>query len=113
MSWLTQFQGFLFAALAFAWTAAPLLIWVISLVGVLVSASAFHSLRFAHLAILQLNDQWASNKPADYEGPGVIGYMTLKPSQRYDKFIPWLFLPWLFVVSWITIVGIQLSQHLT
>jgi hypothetical protein len=86
MTWFCTIQGLLWAALAISWqlNGPWILACILSVVGVLVSASSYLAFRASLRAIDAQREWWDSNKPSDYKGPDVIGR---RPD---DSSIPWM-----------------------
>lgn len=107
ITWLSTLHGLLFAALSFAWdnNNAQALVFVFSVLGILISISAFSVLHAASGAISNLADWWEAHKPAGYDGPGVIGWRTKRPWQK--ALYPWNMLPILFTFVWLAVIGIN------
>ena len=99
VSWLLTIQGFLFAALAFTWEDARVLVPVIAGVGVFVSFSIGIVIRYGSAAIGKLNKDWEGNKPPNYDGPDIMGHVSTANWER--PFRPWRFLPVLFAFAWV------------
>jgi hypothetical protein len=80
-TWLCQIQGFLFAALAFAWKepTANYLVLLLCLLGISVAITTWSSLRAVSLGVTRMLNWWDMNKLADYSGPDV-----------YARRLPWL-----------------------
>jgi hypothetical protein len=108
ISWMTTLQGLLFAALGFAWREGRDVIYVLGCMGIAIAISTLASLRIASFAEERLLDQWDDNKPDDYNGPDVIGYRTDGKLLWYLQ--PWRLLPVLFVISWLTVMIINLKR---
>ena len=106
ITWLSTLQGLLFAALGFAWDKhdAQVLVFIISIIGIVISISSITVLRAASGAISDLADWWENNKPEDYQGPGVIGRRTTKSWQRL--LYPWNLLPVLFTFAWLLVLAV-------
>ena len=110
LSWLCQIQGFLFAALAFAWKdpTAGQIIFLICLIGALVAASSYYGLNRVEMAVASLRIWWENNKAPDYFGPDIIGRSPDKKSIPFLR--PWTFLPTLFFVAWTLIAYFKLTD---
>ncbi len=110
ITWLLTVEGFLLAALGFAWEKkdAPLLVPTLSLVGIVVALSAWLMLHLGTRAINRLRNWWHAECPKRWyrgrlidKGPDVVGYWSRKwyaycllPSQVF---------PVLFLVVWVLI----------
>jgi len=102
ITWLVTLQGLLFAALGFAWKDGRELIPILSLLGMLTSASTLSVLILAHRAFESLLKDWDSHKSADYDGPNVIGYRSKSKILMLSR--PWFSLPFLFILGWIFVI---------
>jgi hypothetical protein len=103
MSWVSAFNGFLFAATAFAWDKSSVLVAVLAILGIAVSLLSGAALLAANSAFRGLYAWWQENKPADYTGPDVIGLpprYSGKPG-RWLNF--WSVIPVLFACAWVII----------
>jgi hypothetical protein len=104
ITWLVTIQGLLFAALGFAWDKKDTkgLITIFSLLGMMVSLSAWTSLNISNQARHELVRWWDANKPPDYQGPDVIGIRAFgKGSERLR---PWRLLPFIFISGWMFVL---------
>ncbi len=103
MTWISAFNGFLFAGISFAWDKSCVLVTVLAFLGMAISLSSAASLLAANRAFRELYDWWQKKKPADYDGPDVIG---LPP--RYKAGVgawlnPWSIVPFLSAGAWLII----------
>jgi len=110
MSWVSAFNGLLFAATAFAWDTSRVLVVVLAILGIAVSLLSGAALLAANRAFRALYAWWQDNKPADYTGPDVIG---LPP--RYKEWPgrwlnPWSIIPVLFACAWCIIALTRLMS---
>jgi hypothetical protein len=99
-TWLATLHGLLFAALGFAWdkpAAAPL-IGVFCFLGVALCALSLVGFVAGSLAVSRLYHWWETHRPADYQGPDIVG---LPPKTRWAN--PWNLLPVLFGLAWIAV----------
>jgi hypothetical protein len=102
MSWFLTLQGFLFAALAFAWNEDAELIVVLSVIGILSSLSVGILLRYGILAMKRLEEGLRTDGQERVIGrgysetPGIIVFL-----------LPWHFLPILFVGAWVAVIVIR------
>lgn len=105
-SWLMGSQSFLFAALGIVWEKSPFVAGVISLVGVVTCASIGGSLLANTAAVRRICSEWAKRRPAEYDGPGVIGLRSAEDPHRWARRLyPWHVLPWVLLASWLAILG--------
>jgi hypothetical protein len=104
LTWMMQMNGFLFAALAFAWRDSTQLVPVLAALGITTSLSIMRSLYIAHSVCNALADQWEKNKHSEYQGPGVIGHQTKK--MLWSWTLPWFSLPFLLALSWVVVLGV-------
>lgn len=102
MNWFLTLQGFLFAAMAFAWDKGVALIVVLSIIGSLSSLSIGILLRYGILAIKQLEEaaRTDSHEP-------VIGRGYRQTSAVMHSLLPWHFLPILFGFAWAALIVIR------
>jgi hypothetical protein len=119
ITWLSQLQGLLFAALGFSWDNqdAHLLVYCLCLLGSLIALSSLVTLASGDEAINNTLYWWDIHKPIDYFGPDVIGLTSNGIGNRnplYLRFFsirfkankmiyPWYVLPRLFIGAWIAI----------
>jgi hypothetical protein len=108
-TWLATLQGLLLAALGFAWKDAKELVLCLVVLGVGSSISSLAILWRSQEAIKGLKQQWDRNKPQDYSGPDVIGFIP--NIRRFELVLPWLFLPVLFIAAWLAVLMIHLLRH--
>lgn len=109
LGWLIQIQGLLFAALAFAWRAAPKpLTALIALMGIATAVSLSTALSLYSPAIRGLRTWWHDHRPdGTMEGPDVIGYWS--PSRRVEWYLrPWRALPCIFIAGWVGVLIVLL-----
>ena len=104
LTWLAQLQGFLFAALGFAWEKASVLVPGLVVVGIVTALSVHAACLFSGKAVDGLRKEWDANRPTPYDGPDVIGYRADNEGWFLGRFLPWIVLPWLFALVWICIV---------
>ena len=100
LSWLCQIQGFLFAALSFAWEKDPKLVPLFATMGIAVAVLAFNSLITATAALNRIRRSWSKLKSKDYGGPDVFGLYPEKPTILTFACSENM-LPIVFVVGWI------------
>ncbi|SAL08093.1 hypothetical protein AWB81_08587 [Caballeronia arationis] len=78
LSWLGSLEGFLFAALGFAWDKEGSLVVTISMLGLTVALLVFVATISTALAILSLQKYWNEQRPQDHQGPGVSGFFPTR-----------------------------------
>jgi hypothetical protein len=97
-------QGLLFSALAFAWDKpqAKLLVYLLCALGASIAMVTLVALVGSTQAMKRLFEWWEANKPANYDGPGVMGLPL--PGLTFLRYLgPWLFFPVIFVLAWATV----------
>jgi hypothetical protein len=106
-TWLATLQGLLFAALGFAWDkkGAEPLIAVFCFLGVAISILSLLGFVSVSMAVHRLHDWWQAHRPADYQGPDVVG---LPPRTRWAN--PWNALPLLFGLAWLAVAWINWAR---
>lgn len=125
LGWMLTATGFLFTALAFAWDSADSLplVYVIAVVGLLVSVSTLVGLHTNQLAIADLRDRFAqhaaelqaSGAVPDGAEPPVVGMSDLRLRQhgllRHDgirwlfrALYPWRFIPAVIALAWLAVM---------
>jgi len=104
LTWMMQLNGFLFAALAFAWRDSKQLVPVLAALGISTSMSIMRSLYIAHGVCNALADRWAENKHPQYQGPGVIGHQT--KGRLCSWTLPWFSLPFLLALAWFVVLAV-------
>ena len=86
ITWLSQLQGLLFAALGFAWDKpdAHFLIYCFCIIGALFALTSLIALASSDEAINRTIAWWDVNKPKDYHGPDItVSYTHLTlPTKR-------------------------------
>lgn len=102
MGWFLTLQGFLFAALAFAWDEDAELIVVLSVIGILSSLSVGILLRYGILAMKRLEEDL---RPDSQER--VIGRKYSETPAIILFLLPWHLLPLLFIGAWIAVIFIR------
>jgi len=105
LNWFLTIQGLLLAALGFAWDKqdAHALVIVFCILAILVSLSAWSSLRLTDAAYEDLHNWWESHKPKNYDGPPIVGH---RAEYKFIFWIlrPWRILPWVFTLGWLIIL---------
>lgn len=100
ITWFSMLQGLLFAALAFSLDVedAAIFVYLLSLLGTVLSISTFYSIQSGLTAIKTLRGWWDENKSMDYNGPDVIGR---RPDSKSIPFLrPYVVFPICFIVAW-------------
>lgn len=99
LSWLGSFQGFLLAALAFAWGKSEDLVKMFCLLGVAVSFLILIGLVAAVWGLKSIHDQWSDVRRDGYTGPNICGfYPNRHKLTLYTS--PELLLPVVFGAAW-------------
>ena len=117
LGWLFALNGFLFAALGFAWNSsdATALVIVVSIVGVVVAISGIASMRASALAVRSLAGLPALQQH-DGPEPPVIALRSddLRRSGRFGRYIPllypWRVVPWCLVGAWIAVAAVRVAM---
>lgn len=104
LTWCITIQGFLFAAVGFSWDKAGSkpFVALICVLGFLLSLILSSTMVGASRATRRLLAWWDTNKPKDYNGPGVIGlepYRSGLPSWSG----PWTYISIIFAAIWIAV----------
>jgi hypothetical protein len=109
-TWLATLHGLLFAALGFAWDkkGSEALITVFCVLGVAISVLSLLGFVSGSLAVYRLYEWWEKHRPADYEGPDVVG---LPPRTRWAN--PWNALPLGFCLAWVALACINWAHRAT
>ncbi len=112
LTWLTQTQALLFAALGFSWENSPLLLTLlIAVIGLSTTWSIGSAIAVYDPSVRRLYQWWKDNLPAEYPaGPHVIG-IWLPPSGCRKYLQPWRALPWIFAAAWIGVLGIAIAVY--
>lgn len=101
ISWLTTIEGLLFTAVGLSWGKpnANSFIWILAILGIIVSLIVFKVLSGATSAMKKFEQLWEKKKPNDYDGPGVIGLESSK-LKIFSYVGPWNVFPIIFIVAW-------------
>lgn len=111
LTWLFTLNGFLFAALAFAWQDGQELIPYLSTLGALVSVSILLPIYGSNKAIDRFVEKWDKMKSQGYDGPDIIGYRPVPKVLRPFRLLqPWYFTPFILSVFWLVILVRALSD---
>jgi hypothetical protein len=103
VGWLIQLQGFLFAALSFAWDKKDthLLVTVFSVVGMAVSLASLSNMWVYFKTTQTLKDDWDKIKN-DCNVPDVVGF---RAKQEHNMFLlPMWSLPFIFIIAWLFVL---------
>jgi hypothetical protein len=128
LGWLFALNGFLFAALGFAWADAEStsLVLVLAAVGAVVALSVQRSLATSVLAISKLSRLAENLDPTgDFPPPQVIGLRSRERAEERRRvqaerrhrgtswlivLDPWRFLPWCLAAAWIAVAVLRLVR---
>lgn len=116
ITWLTTIQGFLFAALGFAWDKndARAVIVIASFLGIGVALASWTSFTISNKARKDLDGWWETHKPEDYGGPPVIGIRSFDQKTPLKFLIrslrPWRSLPPFFILGWLFVLVAHLVR---
>lgn len=104
IGWLSAFQGFLFAALAFIWDKSEVFVLtvIICAIGIMVSISIGLATLKANKAINNIQMNFDKIKPENYLGPDIEG--SRSGSDKLDWLLPGSFIPWFFAIGWVCIL---------
>jgi hypothetical protein len=123
LGYLLTLNGFLFAALAFAWKTkdARALVYVVALLGFVTGISAIAGMRISNLAIARLRD-WSDThthsgdvrtRTDDWEAidnvPPVVGMRGELPDGVTQALAPWNSLPWALTFVWPLVMVTRLA----
>jgi hypothetical protein len=109
ITWMATLQGLLFASLGFAWgkNDTKSLITIFCILGIAIAFISLVGLIEATAAIDQLRELWLKNKPADYQGPDVMGLPPTVKSKILHYVTPWNAFPLLFTCFWVAVLWIN------
>lgn len=110
LTWLGQFEGFLFAALGLGWGKNRPLIYVLAAAGIGVATLVLCVLKGGKDAHVRLWKLWNEVKPRNYRGPGIFGIYPTKPTTRTVHFPGELGLPIIFILAWIAVAVIEYKR---
>jgi len=112
MLWNAAFNGLLFASLGFAWGKpdARAISIIFCLLGIASSLLTGSGLLFASLAQRRLLRWWFAKRPADYDGPGVMGQEPLDKGMTSMYFTPWFLLAMIFVLGWCAVLVVAVHS---
>lgn len=110
LGWLLTLNGFLFAALAFAWHDSALLALVFGGVGIVAAGSTWATLRVSELAIGRLRDEFPSDP--DLAPVTAITSEDLKEldgwlDKRLPNFYTWKVIPIALLIAWVSAVAVR------
>lgn len=100
LAWMCQIEGFLFAALGFAWEKGPKLVPIFAIMGIAVAVLVFNSLIASTAALNRIRRCWSELKPKDFDGPDVFGLYPKKPTILAFACSENM-LPIVFIVGWL------------
>jgi hypothetical protein len=107
MSWLLTLEGFLFAALGFAWDKdhTRCLAVLLSIVGIVVALSGGVMLYCSNQAVIKLYGKWRKKKKkeTDYQGAGVVGFWGAR-RPFLSLFQPPKVYPPLLAMAWLVVL---------
>lgn len=107
MTWLASIQGFLFAAIAFAWNveSARSIVYVVALVGFFTAVSIGYAVHRANSAIDRLSAYWDTIKPKEFNGLDVEG---VRSSSGLSWLMPGAFIPPMLACCWVAILVVAM-----
>lgn len=110
IGWLIQLQGFLFAALSFAWDKKDthLLGAFLSIVGIAVSLASISNMWIYFEATKKLKTFWKDQKPDTYKEPDIVGFDANNKNQVF--LAPMCLLPFVFIAIWLLILFTSLVR---
>lgn len=112
VTWLIQIQGLLFAALGFAWKAAPApLVILLGGLGTVVAISIDRAMRLYSPAVRDLYEWWKERLTEEQRWHRrVIGLWQPSRVTRIEHTLrPWRFLPVVFILTWLGVILIKLT----
>lgn len=112
-TWLLQCQGLLFLALAFAWDKSPLLVLVLSLLGIRLSLSIKDYLRLGAEAKKDLQRWWNQQMGgSQWAGPPIVGLADEDIGERRLGMLPYNIMPTAFAFAWACVIAIRVGESL-
>jgi hypothetical protein len=117
LGWLFALNGFLFAALGFAWSdsdSTPLVV-VVAALGAVVAASSAAAMYASEVAIDRLRDL-ADPASADAATAPVVALRSVDLQRRggvgalVPKLYPWRIIPWCLLIAWVAVVVVRLTM---
>jgi hypothetical protein len=116
LGWLFALNGFLFAALGFAWNSsdATALVVVLSILGVVVAITGVAAMQASAMAISKLASLPVVQGQDDPEPPVIAlrsgDFRKSSGVRRYiPQFYPWRVVPWCLAASWIAVTVVRLA----
>jgi hypothetical protein len=104
IGWLVQTEGLLFAALAFSWTPAPKLSFILAAVGIATAASIGSAIALYSPAVRGIEAWWIRSVPEHQRVDRLVMGLSA-PSRGLAKALrPWRALPYVFGVTWAAVV---------
>jgi hypothetical protein len=105
ISWLSGFQGFLFAALGVSWGKDFALTQVLAGLGLAVAVLVFSGIIAAIWGVDRIRADWLRTRPKNYTGPDITGFYPDK--LRLSVYLsPESLLSIVFAVAWIQVLRI-------
>lgn len=110
LSWLLTLNGFLFAALSFAWRSSVALALILAGVGIAVAGSSWATLRVSELAFDTLRRQVAADPSA--APVSALTSEDIKQSRKWlDRQLPnfytWNVIPLVLLAAWMAVVVVR------
>jgi hypothetical protein len=111
LGWLLTLNGFLFAALAFAWHDSAVLALVFGGVGIVVAWSTWATLRVSELAITRLRDGYPSDP--DLAPVSAITSKDIREldgwlDKRLPRYYTWKVIPIALLAAWVAVVAVRI-----
>lgn len=102
LGWLLTLNGFLFAALAFAWNAdeATRLVFLLACLGLMIGLSAVAAMEISDKAITKLRKWGELQVEAGSDQIPIVGIHSNELPNWAQTFVPWVVLPWSLVAIW-------------
>jgi hypothetical protein len=112
LGWLFALNGFLFAALGFAWSDSDStsLVVIVSAVGIVVALSSAAAMYASEVAIGRLREEGSASSKGQQ---GTLPLVALRSADLVarggvaalvPKLYPWRVIPWCLVVAWAAVV---------
>ncbi len=110
INWLGRFQGFLLAALAFAWDKETSIVLILASTGALAALLILFGLIAGTLAVWRIRKHWFDHNSRAYNGPE---YPLLQPFlpkvlPRYFYLPAETLLPLVFIAVWFLVLCVRL-----
>jgi hypothetical protein len=116
LGWLFALNGFLFAALGFAWSDSDStsLVVIVSVLGVVVGVSSASAMYASEVAIKRLRDL-GTRAPGEESHPMPIVALRSEDlvarggvGRLVPKLYPWRLIPWCLVVAWLAVLVVRM-----